>query len=80
METLVEEKNLVNEIRRSPQDENFTKVILTVLNTQPGTTLAVLFGSLAAGRERADSDLDLAVDAGRHPRQADPRLSAAPAV
>ena len=46
------------------QDENLTRAILAALNTQPGIRLAILFGSLAAGRERADSDLDLAVDAG----------------
>jgi predicted nucleotidyltransferase len=46
-------------------DENLTRAILAALDTQPGIRLAILFGSLAAGRERADSDLDLAVDA-RH--------------
>ena len=46
-------------------DENLTRAILAALDTQPGIRLAILFGSLAAGRERVDSDLDLAVDAGR---------------
>jgi len=46
------------------EDENLTRAILAVFNTQPGIRLAILFGSLAVGRERADSDLDLAVDAG----------------
>ena len=46
------------------EDKNLTRAILAVFNTQPGIRLAILFGSLAAGRERADSDLDLAVDAG----------------
>ena len=46
------------------QDENLTRAILAAINTQPGIRLAILFGSLAAGRARADSDLDLAVDAG----------------
>ena len=46
------------------QDKNLTRTILTVLNTLPGIRLAILFGSLAAGRERPDSDLDLAVDSG----------------
>ena len=46
-------------------EENLTRAILAALNTQAGIRLAILFGSLAAGRERADSDLDLAVDAGR---------------
>ncbi len=46
------------------EDKNLTRAILAVINTQPGIRLAILFGSLAAGRERADSDLDLAVEAG----------------
>jgi predicted nucleotidyltransferase len=46
------------------QDQNLVRAILTALDTQPGVRLAILFGSLAAGRERASSDLDLAVDAG----------------
>ncbi len=47
------------------QDENLTRAILAAIDTQPGIRLAILFGSLAAGRERVDSDLDLAVGAGR---------------
>ena len=47
------------------QDENLIRAILAAIDTQPGIRLAILFGSLAAGRERADSDIDLAVDAGR---------------
>ena len=46
------------------QDENLTRAILGALNTQSGIRLSILFGSLAAGREREDGDLDLAVDAG----------------
>ena len=46
------------------QDEDFRRAILGALNTQPGIRLAILFGSLAACQERADSDLDLAVDVG----------------
>lgn len=46
------------------QDENLTQTILAVLNEHPMIRLAILFGSLAAGGERAGSDLDLAVDAG----------------
>ena len=56
------------------QDENLTRAILAALDSQPGIRLAMLFGSLAAGRERADSDLDLAVDAG-HCLTADEKLS-----
>jgi uncharacterized protein len=46
------------------QDENLTQAILAAIDTQPGIRLAILFGSLAVGKERADSDLDLAVDFG----------------
>jgi predicted nucleotidyltransferase len=35
---------------------------LEVLRTQPGVRLAVLFGSISRGDERADSDVDLLVD------------------
>jgi len=39
--------------------------ILAAIRTQPDIRLAILFGSLAARKGRADSDLDLAVDSGR---------------
>jgi predicted nucleotidyltransferase len=45
-------------------DQNLTRAILAAFDTQPGSRLAILFGSLVAGRQRAESDLDLAVDAG----------------
>lgn len=47
------------------QDLNVKRSILSAIKTQPGIGLAILFGSLAAGEGRAESDLDLAVDAGR---------------
>ena len=47
------------------QNENLTRAILAAINTQPGIRLVILSGSLAAGRERVNSDLDLAVDAGQ---------------
>ena len=47
-----------------PQEENPSRAILAGMDTQAGIRLAILFGSLATGRERVDSDLDLAVDAG----------------
>ena len=47
------------------QDSSLTRAILTVIRSQPEIRLAILFGSLAAGREQKESDLDLAVDAGR---------------
>ena len=50
------------------QDENIRQAILSAIDTQSGIRLAILFGSLAAGRERADSDLDLAVDTGQQRR------------
>lgn len=36
-----------------------------VLERQPGIRQALVFGSVASGMARADSDLDIAVDAGR---------------
>jgi predicted nucleotidyltransferase len=39
--------------------------VRNVLESQPGIRQAVVFGSVASGRARADSDLDIAVDAGR---------------
>lgn len=40
-------------------------IILNVLERHPRVRLAMLFGSLASGRARMESDLDLAVDTGR---------------
>ena len=39
--------------------------VLQTLQRQPGMRQALLFGSLAAGRARPDSDMDIAVDLGR---------------
>lgn len=39
--------------------------VLDVLTNFPAIELAVLFGSVAQGRQRPDSDIDIAVDAGR---------------
>lgn len=39
-------------------------LILPVLSRHPGIRLAILFGSMASGEGHAESDLDLAVDAG----------------
>lgn len=47
------------------QDEPNAKVraaIAAVLKRHPSVTMTMLFGSLAAGRGRSDSDLDLAVN------------------
>ena len=43
---------------------NLEHAILAAIGTQPGIGLAILFGSLALGAGRPESDLDLAVDAG----------------
>lgn len=43
---------------------NLEHAILSAIGTQPGIGLAILFGSLALGAGRPESDLDLAVDAG----------------
>ena len=44
---------------------NSDPAILEALRIQPEIQLAILFGSVAADREHPDSDIDLAVDAGR---------------
>lgn len=36
-----------------------------VLSRHPGIRLAILFGSLASGRENPESDVDIAIDLGR---------------
>ena len=46
-------------------DQSLSDSIQQVFARHPEIRLAVLFGSLAADRARRDSDLDLAVAAGR---------------
>ena len=48
------------------QHPDLREAILAAIGAQPeiGVRVAILFGSLAAGGGRAESDLDLAVDAG----------------
>jgi len=41
------------------------QTIMAALRLQPEIVLAIVFGSVAEGKERADSDIDIAVDAGR---------------
>jgi predicted nucleotidyltransferase len=43
---------------------NLKQAILTAIGVQPHIVSAILFGSLATGQGHAESDLDLAVDAG----------------
>lgn len=43
---------------------NLKQAILNALSIQPDVKLVILFGSLATDQGRAESDLDLAVDAG----------------
>jgi uncharacterized protein len=45
--------------------QGLKETILAAISTQPDIGLAILFGSLAVGKGRVESDLDLAVDAGR---------------
>ncbi len=49
----------------SARDLNIKQAILTALGAQPSIELVILFGSLAADEGSVESDLDLAVDAGR---------------
>lgn len=49
----------------SPTLPGIDAVLLDVLARFPALVLALVFGSVAQGRERADSDLDIAVAANR---------------
>lgn len=49
----------------SKQDLSLEQNVLAAIRTQPEIGLVILFGSLARGQAHAQSDLDLAVDAGR---------------
>ena len=44
---------------------NTESAIKRALACQPGVKLAIVFGSMVSNQERFDSDLDLAVDAGK---------------
>src|SRR5439155_19914021 len=46
-------------------DAAIRQEVLEVLKDHPDVRLAILFGSLASDRGTAESDLDLAIDAGR---------------
>ncbi len=47
---------------RDEPNANIGVAIAAVLERHPSVTMAMLFGSLAVGRGRSDSDLDLAVN------------------
>ncbi len=50
----------------SSLNASLTEAILAILRCQPDMRLCIVFGSLAAGKGSAESDLDIAVSAG-HP-------------
>lgn len=50
-------------------DVNLLKDVLPPVFETHGLKLAVVFGSVAAGSARLDSDLDIAVDRGERPRE-----------
>ncbi|WP_024298415.1 type VII toxin-antitoxin system MntA family adenylyltransferase antitoxin [Methylomicrobium lacus] len=58
-----------NKLRQASQSLELKQALQSVLAKQEGVRLAILFGSLASGTARAESDLDVAVDAG-HPLDA----------
>jgi predicted nucleotidyltransferase len=60
-------------------DAGLDQNLRDVLSALPGLQLALLFGSLAKGQARVDSDVDLAVQAD-HPLTAEERLSLMDAV
>jgi len=47
------------------KDTDLDQIILAAVSKQPEIKLAILFGSLANGKASRESDLDIAVDAGR---------------
>jgi predicted nucleotidyltransferase len=49
----------------STSNPNVTSTILKALRKDPDMRVAILFGSLASGTERFESDVDLALDRGR---------------
>jgi predicted nucleotidyltransferase len=49
----------------SSTHSHLKQTVAKALAIQPDIVLAILFGSVAAGKECADSDIDIAVDAGR---------------
>jgi predicted nucleotidyltransferase len=57
-----------------PQVRGIDDQLVGVLTRFPSLVLAVLFGSVAAGRQRPDSDLDIAV-AGREALTADEKMT-----
>jgi len=58
-----------NKSRQASQSLELKQALQSVLAKQEGVRLAILFGSLASGTARAESDLDVAVDTG-HPLDA----------
>ena len=62
-------------VEQSPShvSSHLQSAIMSVLGKHPETRLAILFGSLATGEARADSDVDLAVDLG-HPLDAGEKI------
>ena len=55
------------------------KQVLSALGTVPSVCQAILFGSCASGRERPDSDVDIAVDLG-HPLSIQEKIALISAV
>jgi len=49
----------------SSQNSQLKQTILTALISQPEVVLAILFGSVADGKEQRESDIDIAIDGGR---------------
>ena len=60
--------------RQDEPDAKIRAAIVSVLERHPSVSMAILFGSLAAGRECPDSDLDLAVSATAPPLTVDARI------
>ena len=48
------------------KEPNLEQSVVATISTQLEVQLVILFGSLATGKWDKESDLDIAVDAGRH--------------
>ena len=58
----------------SSTNSHLKQSIVKALALQPDIVLAILFGSVAAGKERAESDIDVAIDVG-HVLTADEKMT-----
>lgn len=80
-ELLRGERRSANKLEISARERAYVRAhwvllqtLVAALRTEPGVETAVLFGSIAKGTDRADSDVDLAVKLRRQARASVPAL------